>query len=383
MLRWDLPEGTALTHATGESVRNMNHPQRRWKIAAINFDHLHVGDLLRMVFEHPQAEIAGICDAQPERMLEATRKFDVPVERVFTDCAECLERTRPDLVILCPAAAEHAVWVEKVAGFGAPILLEKPFAASLAEADRILSAVKKAGVTLAINWPLRWYASHATAKRVLDEGRIGEVREVHFYDGNRGPLYHGADKVVKQPSAREKAASWFYSKSRGGGSLLDYLGYGTTLGTWFHGGAKPIEVTCVIDEISGLEVDEHSVTVARYQHGLSKFETRWGTFTDPWIHQPQPKCGFVIVGSEGTVSSYDLEPTIRLQTRDWPAGFDLPVDTPVSPRSNPVEYFIDRLERGLPVEGPLSPEISRIGQQIVDTAIESARLKRTLTLMGD
>ena len=48
---------------------------------------------------------------------------------------------------------------------------------------------------------------------------------------------------------------------------------------------------------------------------LSKFETRWGTFTDPWTLQPQPKCGFVIVGSEGTISSYDYEEVIRVQTR--------------------------------------------------------------------
>ncbi len=41
------------------------------------------------------------------------------------------------------------------------------------------------------------------------------------------------------------------SGSEGGGSLQDYLGYGTTLGTWFHGGRKPIEVTCVMNETEG------------------------------------------------------------------------------------------------------------------------------------
>ena len=69
--------------------------------------------------------------------------------------------------------------------------------------------------------------------------------------------------------------------ARGGGSLLDYLGYGVTLGTWFHAGRAPLEVTCVVDETPGLELDEHSVTIARYDCGLSKFETRWSTFTDP------------------------------------------------------------------------------------------------------
>jgi glucose-fructose oxidoreductase len=88
----------------------------------------------------------------------------------------------------------------------------------------------------------------------------------------------------------------------------------------------------------------------------------------------------VLVGQQGTLSSYDLESTIRLQTHDCPAGVDLPVDPLLAPLSNPVDYFLDRLERGLPVEGPLDPAICRIGQQIVDTAAESARLKRTLPL---
>ena len=145
---------------------------------------------------------------------------------------------------------------------------------------------------LAINWPIRWSPCYVTAKRLIDEGLIGEVLNVHHYGGNRGPLYHAADKVEKVPTLEEKAASWFYKKAQGGGSLHDYAGYGATLGTWFQGGRKPIEVTCVMDEPTGLEVDEHSVTVCRYAHGLSTIQTRWGTFTDPWVIQPQPKCGF-------------------------------------------------------------------------------------------
>src|SRR5205814_10346873 len=123
----------------------------------------------------------------------------------------------------------------------------------------------------------------------------------------------------------------------GGGSLLDYLGYGVTLGTWFHGGREPSEVTAVVDQPAGLEVDEHSITICRYEDGLSRFETRWGTFTDPWTLQPQPKCGFVLVGSDGTISSYDYENTIRVQTKDRPDGFDVPVDELKPPFQNPVQ----------------------------------------------
>lgn len=354
---------------------------KRFRVAGINFDHMHMGDLLRMVHELPGAEIAGICDVQPERMAGAIASFGLPADRVFTDWRACMERTKPDLVILCPATAEHALWTRRVAPFGAHVFVEKPFAATLAQADAMIAAMAPTGRQLIINWPLRWYPSHVTAKRLVDEGAIGRVLEVHFYDGNRGPLWHVADKIETKPTVARKAKSWFYKAAAGGGSLLDYLGYGTTLGTWFMNGRKPLEVTAAVDRPDGLEVDEHSVTICRYETGLSKFETRWGTFTDPWKLQPQPKCGFVLVGERGTISSYDYESVVRVQTAARPGGFEQPADKLVYPFHNPIAYVLDCIEHGRKVEGPLSPKISRIGQQIVDTAVKSARVGRTIPLI--
>ena len=50
--------------------------QRTWKIAGINFDHFHMGDLLRYAHEHPQAEVVGVSDEQPARMEEVVRKLE-------------------------------------------------------------------------------------------------------------------------------------------------------------------------------------------------------------------------------------------------------------------------------------------------------------------
>lgn len=364
--------------------RSRQHPNltsMKIRVAGINFDHFHMGDLLRFAFDHPRVEIVGVCDDERARMRDVVRRFGLAHDRVFTDVDACLERTRPDFAILCPATARHAEYVERVARCRVHMLVEKPFAGTVAEADRMIRAARRAGVMLAINWPLRWYPSHCTAYRLLSEGRIGELQEVHYYDGNRGPLYHGAGKVETRPTAARKRRSWFYRSEQGGGSLLDYLGYGATLGTWYHGGRKPIEVTAVTDLPNGLEVDEHSVTVARYAAGLSKYETRWGTFTDPWIHQPQPRCGFVLKGTEGTVSSYDYAGTVGVQTRRHPAGRDVAVDTLRAPYRDPVQYFVDCLRHDREPEGPLSPRICRIGQQIVDSARLSAREKRTVTLV--
>jgi glucose-fructose oxidoreductase len=355
--------------------------RKTWRLAGINFDHFHMGDLLRFARQHPQVDIVGIADELPDRMNEAVRKLAIPRDRVFTDYRECLEKARPEIVILCPAASRHGEWVQKVAPYGPHLMVEKPFAGSLKEADTMVRAMPR-DATLMINWPLQWVASHRKAHALIQSGLIGEVLNVWHFGGNRGPLWHGADKDEKTSAQvdAEKPESWFYKRAHGGGSLLDYLGYGTTLGTWFQNGRRPLEVTATVDEPPGLEVDEHSIVVARYPHGLSKFETRWGLFTDPWHLPTQPKCGFVILGTDGTVSSYDYDPFVTVQTRRRPQPHTVIAPPPKAPHQNPVQYLLHQLDRGLPLEGPVSLPISRIGQEIVDAAVRSARTKKTIRL---
>src|SRR5690554_3957831 len=150
---------------------------KTWRIAGINFDHMHMGDLLRLAHEHPQAEIVALCDADPARMQTARQNFGIADSAIYTDIDRCIAESKHDLAIL----------------------VEKPFAASLAEADRMIAATRDR--MLVINWPLAWYPPHITTKRLIDEGAIGEVIEVHYYDGNRGPLYHRADKIEVEQDA--------------------------------------------------------------------------------------------------------------------------------------------------------------------------------------
>ena len=57
----------------------------KFRVVGISFDHMHMGDLLRMVHEHPEAEIAGIYDPDRAKMQAAIDAFDLPEDRVFTD----------------------------------------------------------------------------------------------------------------------------------------------------------------------------------------------------------------------------------------------------------------------------------------------------------
>ena len=356
----------------------------KFKVVGISFDHMHMGDLLRMVRAQPDAELVGIFDPDVAKMANAIKTFSIPSECVFTDFDTCMRATKPDLAILCAAPADHARYTERLAAYGTHVFVEKPFASSAEDARRMIAAMRPTGKLLAINWPLAWVESHVTAKRLIDEGTIGKLIEVHFYDGNRGPLYHLADKVEVSPDEveRQKPDSWWYKRASGGGSLLDYLGYGATLGTWYMNGEAPLEITCTTDEVAGIEVDQHSITVCRYTHGLSKMETRWGTLTDPWTIQPQPQCGFVFVGTDGTISSPDYAKHLTIQTRKNPEPAALAVD-PLKPgHRNGIEYFIGCIAKGQAVTGPLDPELCLLAQRIIDTAVRSAREKRTLALLS-
>ncbi|RJT01479.1 Gfo/Idh/MocA family protein [Halococcus sp. IIIV-5B] len=366
-----------------------------YTVAGINFAHFHMGDNLRMVEDHPDTEIVAVCDEEPDEstlgVADTAAEFDIPEESVYDDHVACLEETEPDIVVLCPVPSEHAEWVEKVAPYGADIVLEKPFATSVADAERMLEAVDEAGVRLAVNWPLAWYPPHRTTKRLIDEGEIGEVVEIHYYDGNKGSgrfeqvEYSDSGELHFAGGDQEDVASaaktWWHQADRGGGSLYDYLGYGVTLGTWFRDGELPNEVTTDTYLPDWSPVDTHSITIAKYDAGLSKYETRWGTFTDPWVNQPQPKCGFVVVGTEGTISSYDYEGTIRVQTADDPDGYELDVDELETPLQNPIQYVVDCIEGDHAVEfGPLNPELCRDAQRIVDAAKQSAERGETVSL---
>jgi len=353
--------------------------RKRWRIAGINFDFRHMDHLLTYAHREPNADVVGVCHDDPAEMQEMIQYCGLVPEAVFTDWEACIREIRPDVIILCPASHLHAEWVERVAPSGAHVLIEKPFASSLEQADRMIAAMRRSGRQLAVNWPLAWYPPHRTAARLLREGRVGELQEVHFYDGNRSPILNRSLPDPPLPETADKLASWFYNPD-GGGSLIDYLGYGVTLASWYFEGRRPTAITSVRGRECHLPVDEQSVTIARYGDWLSTFQTRWGTFTDPWEHQPQPKCGFVLKGSAGTIANYDYESTIRIQTRDNPEGLILPVDEADFPNQNPVQYFLHCLENDLPVAGPLSVETSRLGQEIVDAAIRSADTGQTVTL---
>ena len=90
---------------------------------------------------------------------------------------------------------------------------------------------------------------------------------------------------------------------------------------------------------------------------------------------------FRLVGSDGTISSYDYEPHVTVQTRARPEPTAVPVRELPEGRRNPVEYMLGCIASARSPDGCLDPDLNLIAQRIVDTAFQSAELGKTLKLL--
>ena len=332
-----------------------------WRFVGANFDQMHLNTNLEWVSQHPDAELVGVCDEDPSTstgsMDRAVAELDVPEERVFGDLDACIEATDPDVVVGAPRNAMHARFVERVAGHGVHLTIEKPLAVSLGDADRMVSAVDDDQLFI-VNWPDTWDPVMHTTKRLVSEGTIGDPIEIQYYDGN---------------AAAPPDGSWFYDPAAGGGSLLDYLGYGATFSTWFRDGDLPETVNTETHVPEDLAVDVRSSSTCRFDDGLSVLQTSWRTFTQPWEHQPQPAVGYEIVGTEGTLSTRERDSDIRVQTEDHPEGRTVAPDALDPGYTNLIHRLVHCLEHDEDPEGPSDPSFCREAHRIVETARRSVQ----------
>ena len=88
---------------------------QHFRVAGVSFEHMHMGDNLRMAAEHPDCEVVGICDGEIERMLATKQALQLDDSQVFTNWQQCVETANPDFIVVCPSTGDHARWVERLA----------------------------------------------------------------------------------------------------------------------------------------------------------------------------------------------------------------------------------------------------------------------------
>jgi predicted dehydrogenase len=99
------------------------------------------------------------------------KRFEIP--QVFDELETMLHEAELDFVDICTRPYSHAPLTKLAAEQGLPVLCQKPFCQSLAEAQELVEHCERAGVRLMINENCRWQAWYRQVKEVLSSGVLG------------------------------------------------------------------------------------------------------------------------------------------------------------------------------------------------------------------
>ncbi len=149
--------------------------EERSKYDGWHLPHAHIGCMAAV----PEIEIVGLSDTWAEQREAARGKWGI--DALFEDYREMLSKTRPQIVSVCTSMKPRTDILLEIAngGYGVQaIWAEKPLTYSLAQADEVIAACRKAGITLAVNCTHRWRDSFTQARAMIDDGLIGDVLHV-------------------------------------------------------------------------------------------------------------------------------------------------------------------------------------------------------------
>ena len=176
-----------------------------------------------------------------------------------------------DAVVICTPPNHHTeIALQAIAG-GAAVLIEKPLASTLADADAIVAAGGRTlyGENLAFS---------PVVRRTLDlTATIGELDYIE----------------VRALSLRPTWGS-FLEPSNGGGALFDLGPHPIALALLLARGEQPISVSATLERSPGIEVDDHAVVMLQFASGLSaRIEVSWRETDVVWDIQASSPTGVV------------------------------------------------------------------------------------------
>ena len=201
-------------------------------------------------------DIVGICDILPCAMDEKSEKFNLENVHKYTDYKEMLQNEKPDLVAIATESGNHAAIALDCIGFGCNVIIEKPIALSLKDADDIIKAGREKGVVVCANHQNRFNKSVRYIRKALEDGRFGKLSHgAAHVRWNRGKGYY-------------EQAPWRGTWAQDGGCLMNQCIHNIDLLRWMMGD-EVIEVTAYTDQIehSYLEAEDLGLAMIKFANG--------------------------------------------------------------------------------------------------------------------
>ncbi len=201
-------------------------------------------------------DFVAMCDILPEAMNEKAEKFGLEAVRKYTDYKELLEKEKPELVAIATESGKHAEIALDCIAAGCNIIIEKPIALSIADADAIIEAGNKAGVVVCANHQNRFNKSIQYIRKALEEGRFGKLSHgAAHVRWNRGRQYY-------------EQAPWRGTWAQDGGCLMNQCIHNIDLLRWMMGDDVD-EVMAYTDQLehSYLEAEDLGMALVKFTNG--------------------------------------------------------------------------------------------------------------------
>ncbi len=236
-------------------------------IAGLNHDHIH--GILNQYYKGV-VDIVGI--AEPDKKLhdKYSKAYHIPDSLFFTDLKKLVIQKKPDAVLGYNAAANHVDIVEICAPLGISVMVEKPLAATLAQAKRMEVLAGKYHIKVLTNYETTWYGSYQDIYNSVKSDSIGQIKKMVAHDGHQGP---------KEIGCSPDFLKWLTDPVlNGAGALNDFGCYGADLMTWFMDGRKPIAVTAVTRQYKPSvypKVDDDATVIVEYPNAIGLIEASW------------------------------------------------------------------------------------------------------------
>lgn len=133
-----------------------------------------VADVHLQAYRHTESvRVVSVCDVRQEL---AERIAATTGATAFANHRDLLDADGIDLVLVLAPARWHRAIVEDVASAGMHVFTEKPLAVTVDDARAMVSACARAGVKLFYGSCYRYLPAIVAARRLIDEGRLGQVQ---------------------------------------------------------------------------------------------------------------------------------------------------------------------------------------------------------------
>lgn len=238
--------------------------------------------------------------------------------KIFDSYDALLFSDEIDSVYIPLPPALHFRWAKKALENGKHVLLEKPFATTLEDAQELISIAKEKKLAVHENYMFVYHTQLDWIKEKVESGAIGDVRLIRI---DFGFPFRGAN-------------DFRYNKALGGGALLDCGGYTVKLAGLFLGDTARVTAS-QLNSKDGFEVDIFGSATLTNDDGLTA-QVSFGM-------DNSYKCSLEIWGSTGTIFTNRIltapegfEPTVTVKQGNEEQTYTLPADDTFK---KSIEYF--------------------------------------------